>query len=244
MSAPRTAQRIDEIADRPFVHPRNAGELVAAAGERERRRQRSERGAGIAEEQLRRLDRDDVRPAPHQEIARRRVDARRAMPSAASASSIRSTSSASSRPRTIVSPCGERGEQQRAIGNALRAGQRDGPRGARHRREIEGFRPRRRLEQASRRPARYRSRGPSAGTGGRAPNVAPHARRAADARANTRFERRRRRRRPPSRRPRRAGARYASISASSASRLASEMSRHISGEPAAMRVKSRKPLAA
>jgi hypothetical protein len=39
-------------------------------------------------------------------------------------------------------------------------------------------------------------------------------------------------------------ARNAATSASSASRLASEMSRHISGDPAAIRVKSRNPLAA
>ena len=47
------AQRVDEIADRSLVHPRNAGQLVGAAGEREHGGQRPKRGAGVAEEQVR-----------------------------------------------------------------------------------------------------------------------------------------------------------------------------------------------
>ena len=45
-------------------------------------------------------------------------------PSARSASSMRVVSSASSRPVSVVSPSASAGEQQRAVGNALRAGQR------------------------------------------------------------------------------------------------------------------------
>ena len=93
------AQRVDEIADRPLVHARHAVELVVAAGERERGRQRAQRRAGVAEKQVaRRLTGNGAACA----VARRSRALPRSRststPSARSASSIRSMSSASSRP--------------------------------------------------------------------------------------------------------------------------------------------------
>src|SRR5689334_22424813 len=46
------AQSVDEIADRALVHAGQTGELVFAARERENCRQRPERRARVAEEQL------------------------------------------------------------------------------------------------------------------------------------------------------------------------------------------------
>ena len=174
-------------------------------------------------------------------IARRRRRARRARRACASASSIRSTSSASSRPRTRRVAGRERGQQQRAVGDALRPGQRDRACGARDRRKVErgGSAHRRGVAIASglaRAVGRRRRR--------RRRCCAHPTRGARRARARTPPRAPRRRRRRASRRRDRAARESAPISASSASRLASAMSRHISGELAAMRVKSRKPLAA
>ncbi len=46
------AQRVDEIADRPLVHARHAGDDVLAFGKRERRGERPQRRARIAEEEI------------------------------------------------------------------------------------------------------------------------------------------------------------------------------------------------
>src|SRR5437660_12924358 len=46
------AQRVDEIADRPLVHARHAGDEVLALGEGERRGEGPQRRAGVAEEEV------------------------------------------------------------------------------------------------------------------------------------------------------------------------------------------------
>ena len=51
------AQRVDQVADRPLVHARHAGEAIFAAGERERGGERTKRGACVPEEQICLLDR-------------------------------------------------------------------------------------------------------------------------------------------------------------------------------------------
>jgi ABC-type sugar transport system ATPase subunit len=50
LSPAERAQRVDEVADRPLVHPGHAFEHVRSACECEHRGQRPECGAGIAEE--------------------------------------------------------------------------------------------------------------------------------------------------------------------------------------------------
>ena len=148
------------------------------------------------------------------------VDARRR--ASRSASSITRVSSASSRSCTCVSPLGERGQQQHAVGDALRAGQADRAGGAA--RPV----PDRGVMHASLVLARAAS--------------APV--RAARASVEQLLERRAV-----------AGLEQLAdglelrlvamrFSASSASRFATQMSRHISGELEAMRVKSRNPPAA
>ena len=178
----------------------------------------------------------------HDEVARCRARASTAMPSVASASSIRSTSSASSRPVRRVSPCGERRQQQRAIGDALRAGKRDHALGASRSARGRGTEPPRvarlhRGRATARAARRPRRRWPW-------PKRAPHSRRATRRAREHGFERGAVARRDHRGDPVELARDTRRSRAISASRLASEMSRHISGEPAAMRVKSRKPLAA
>jgi hypothetical protein len=62
----QTAQRIDQIADRPLVHARHARQAVFAAAQRERRGQRPESGAGVAEKQFGGLDRKCAARAAHE----------------------------------------------------------------------------------------------------------------------------------------------------------------------------------
>ena len=102
--AAERAQRVDEVADRPLVHARHAGQLVVAAQHREHRRQRAKRRARVAEEQPARAHRKcaaDARARSHAPARRR---ARSATPSARSASSIRSVSSAASTSTSVVVP--------------------------------------------------------------------------------------------------------------------------------------------
>jgi hypothetical protein len=46
-------ERIHQVADRAFMHPRHAGEPVVSARERERRRERAKSRSRIAQEQIR-----------------------------------------------------------------------------------------------------------------------------------------------------------------------------------------------
>lgn len=48
--AARLAQRVDQVADRAFVHPRHAGHLEVASQHRQRRSQRAHGRTGIAQE--------------------------------------------------------------------------------------------------------------------------------------------------------------------------------------------------
>ena len=195
-----------------------------AAGQRQRRRQRAERRAGVAEEQIGLLDRKRRRRAAHAEGVRPQppspADAERlAAPRACTR--CRRTSS---RSRISVSPSRQGRQQQHAVGDALGAGQAHRAGSARQRGKVEI------TPSGSARPGRRQA------------NRARH--RAARAPWRTRL-RARRRRRPAAR-----GAAPAArpgrhrVRASSAVRLARQMSRHISGWLLAMRVKSRKPPAA
>ena len=73
MSAPSCAQCIDQVADRPLVHARHAGQPVVPAGQRQRRGQRTKRRAGVAEEQFRLLDRKRPPHPSHLQHAARRI---------------------------------------------------------------------------------------------------------------------------------------------------------------------------
>ena len=54
----QAAQGINEVGNRPLVHARHAGEAVMPAGERQRSGKRAESGTGIAQEEIRLLDRE------------------------------------------------------------------------------------------------------------------------------------------------------------------------------------------
>ena len=75
-AAAERAQGVDQVADRPLVHPRRAAQLEARVGrggeERQRRRQRPHRRAGVAEEEGRALQRRPAAEAVHGEPVRRR----------------------------------------------------------------------------------------------------------------------------------------------------------------------------
>jgi hypothetical protein len=57
------AQTIDQIADRPFMHARNALQHVIAASQRQRCSQRAEGGTSVAQEKLSLLDRESTAAA-------------------------------------------------------------------------------------------------------------------------------------------------------------------------------------
>src|SRR5690606_38991747 len=59
------AQRVDEVADRALVHARHARQAVLAARQRERRGERPEGGAGVAEEEIAGLDREGAADAAY-----------------------------------------------------------------------------------------------------------------------------------------------------------------------------------
>ncbi len=117
------AQRIDQVADRPLVHARHPRQPVLAPGQRQRRRQRAERGAGIAEKQLRLPDRKIPAAAGHAEHQRFQllhIHAQHAQ-GIEHARGIVGQQHIAYFGRALR----QRRQQQDAVGNAFRAGQRD-----------------------------------------------------------------------------------------------------------------------
>ena len=131
------AQRVDQVADRPLVHARNAGQPVVAAAQREHRGQRPERGAGVAEEEVRALHR--------KRAARARARAGRAAPSSVSTRRPARASAVDHDLRVVGFQhvadarlaARERREQQRAVRDALRSGQPDRAADAADGRQVE-----------------------------------------------------------------------------------------------------------
>ena len=135
---PELAQGVDEVADRPLVHARHAGQAVVAAAQRQGRGQRAEGRAGIAEEELGALDREGAAgagQAPGVTAQRRHRHAERAQGFMHARGIVGFEQVAD----LGVAP-GQRGEQQHPVGNALRAGQADAaPRGQQFR-QVDRFR--------------------------------------------------------------------------------------------------------
>ena len=118
------AQRIDQVADRPLAHARNAIDAVLAARERKRRDERAHRQSGQPEEEVGLLDRERAPRAGHRVAAVAQVapvDAERAQ---RIEHHLRVVGFEQSRQRRRA--VRERREQQRAIGDAFRAGKRNG----------------------------------------------------------------------------------------------------------------------
>ena len=207
--------------------------LIVAAQHREHRGQRAHGGARVAEEEAALRAPEMRRPRRRSSHAARRVRSMRT-PSARSASCICAVSSASSRPI----------EPRRAVASAASSSVRlemlFEPGSA----TVPSARAIGATSSWSSRPRSCAAHFAALALAAIPPAVSPHCRRDGDAREQHRVERRavavRDRQRQCVERSR--GTR--SSSASSASRLASAMSRHISGELPAMRVKSRKPLPA
>jgi len=113
------AQCLDQIADWPLVHARHARQTIFAAAQCQCRGQRPERGAGVAEKQLGRLDRKRAARAGH--YGRTAVlphgDAERVQGVLHHARIRRSRAG-----RAGASRRGQGREQQHAIGNAFDPG--------------------------------------------------------------------------------------------------------------------------
>ena len=214
-----SAQGFDQVAYRPLVHAGHTGKPVLAAGERERRGQRPERGPRVSEPQLGAANgksatdaRDAqraVRPLTGDTEALQRLEHHLRV--------VRIKQTADAR----VAAC-KRRKQQDAVRNALRTGQPHASRDAPDR-----LQPQRIHRSGLRNRTRHRAsdcvrRGPA-----RRPSPGPPHHRPQAARGSIR-----------------AARRIASARRASASRLATQMSRHISGWLEAMRVKSRNPPAA
>ena len=117
------AQRVDEIADRPLAHPRNAVDPVAAAGECECRYQRAHRQSGQAKKEVgllhgERTSRAGYFVAVVAQVAP--VDAERPQRVEHHLRVVRFEQSGQ-----CGRVMGECGQQQRAIRNAFRAGKRN-----------------------------------------------------------------------------------------------------------------------
>jgi hypothetical protein len=68
-------QRIDEVADRTFVHACDAGQSIVSAGQSQHRGQRPESGTRIAQKELARADREaSGDPADAPAVAGPRLD--------------------------------------------------------------------------------------------------------------------------------------------------------------------------
>ena len=137
--AAQRAQGIDQVADRPLVHARHARQLEAPAlrrGEqRQRGRQRTHGGAGVAEEQ---------RGLRHWQPAAQAVDAQRTargrLHIAAQRTQRLEHDARVVRLQRLVhqrAALGQRGQQQHAVGNALRSRQPHRAGGNAQRRNVE-----------------------------------------------------------------------------------------------------------
>src|SRR6185295_8801962 len=110
------AQRVDQVADRPLVHARDAREPVFAAAERERRGERPERGAGIAEKKLCVFHRERAAHATHLLSGKLRAQFLQRLAHHPRVVGVEEA-------RDLGLAFGERREEQHAVGDALRAGQ-------------------------------------------------------------------------------------------------------------------------
>ena len=238
MSRAERAQRIDQVADRPLVHARHAG--------RARSRRRTSASAAVSgRNAVPALPRKssaastgNAPPAPCTiDVARHAASRSTRTPSARSASQHpRRVVGVEQVARRVVVACGQRREQQRAVGDALRAGQRD-----RARRRARSARGRGSPAAASRVIVRDHVAGPSAAG---ACDAHPTRARAAR-RARTALPAPRRRRRRASRSTRSSCVAECRDLGAAARRGWRARCRATSpASSPAMRVKSRKPLAA
>jgi len=118
------AQRVDEIADRALVHARHAGDVVLAAAKRQRGRQGTQCGAGVAEKEIGFLLPERPADTLHLDAAgvlgERDPEARKRLAHDASVFGVEQSGD-------VGLALGERGEQENAIGDALRARQAHAP---------------------------------------------------------------------------------------------------------------------
>jgi hypothetical protein len=113
-------ERIDQVADRPFMHARHAMQRVIAAGDSQRRGQRPDRGAGIAHEQVGLAHREGAAGAVHRVI----LAHARLLPAHAQLLQRHQHHVGIVGRQQFADPgrpFGQRRQQQRAVGNAFRA---------------------------------------------------------------------------------------------------------------------------
>jgi len=131
----KTAQGIDQIADRPLVHARHPGERVMPSRQRQRRRQRPEGRAGIAQEEVTFLVRKratDTSDAPDIATERFHADTELAQRGQHHAGVVRIEQIAKFR-----DAIGQSSQQQTTIGNAFRSRQPDGAGSPAGRRQVK-----------------------------------------------------------------------------------------------------------
>ena len=139
---PDAAQPVDQVADRPLVHARHAGEPVLAVAESERGGQRPERGARVAQEQICLAYRE--RSARSND----RLDSLKSNAKAGKRVAHHLGVVGVEQAADLGLALGQRGEQQDAVGDALRAGEPHRAGGA-----ALGFEPKRFHQAPGLRPA-------------------------------------------------------------------------------------------
>ena len=135
MSRAESAQGVDEVADRPLVHARHAGDAIRPPANASA----AVSGRSAVPALPRKRSADFSGNAPPAPRARGRLGAppRTPRPAARARSSMWRVSSESSRSRTTVSPVGERCQQEDAVRDALRARQAHAPARARDRADVQ-----------------------------------------------------------------------------------------------------------
>ena len=159
-------QRVDEVADRAFAHPRHTVEAIAAAGEGQCRGQRTEGGAGVAEKEF---------GLAHRERAAAARDAHTAVIVHDDHAERGQRGAHHPRVVGVEQPfeqrvtAGQGGQQQHAIGDALRSGKAHHAAGVVDRINGQDRRPRAHVAMMPRRAAgcqrpqqRLKSAGPGA----------------------------------------------------------------------------------
>ncbi len=132
-SAADLTQTIDQIADRPLMHARHTADFVMPPGQCQGRRQRSDRRASIAHEQIALLDRKHPAHTAHAPGIR----PQRVQPDAQGSQCVEHHARVVGIEQVadFRRTRGHGREQQHAVGDALRAGQLDGTRNVRQRRD-------------------------------------------------------------------------------------------------------------
>src|SRR5260221_3330807 len=140
------AQRIDEIADRPLVHARHAGNVILAVAESERGGQWTTVRAGVAQEKVGLLLGERSADAAHLDagsvLGQRHAEARERFAHDARVLGVEQS-------LHLRFALGQRGEQEDAVGDALRAGQAHAAACAARRLQLEDFSHRSRASRAS-----------------------------------------------------------------------------------------------